>query len=73
MSEASVGQTPLDDDEAEGLLHPHVTMRSELDELEEANIQAGLEWAMRKAVHGSADVLTEDFLFELHRQMFGEV
>lgn len=33
------GATPLDPDEADGLLPAHVTTRRELDELEEANIQ----------------------------------
>lgn len=68
------GNTPLDPDEAEGLLHPHVTMRRELDELEEANIQAGMGWGHRRAVGSRrTDVLTDDFLFELHARMFDEV
>jgi Fic-DOC domain mobile mystery protein B len=69
------GTTPLDPDEAEGLLHGHVSTREELNELEEANIQLGLEWAQRRAVMARrpVDVLTEGFLFELHRRMFGEV
>ncbi|MEX2285244.1 MAG: mobile mystery protein B [Gemmatimonadota bacterium] len=69
------GATPLDPDEADGLLYAHVGTRGELNELEEANIQMGLEWAMRRAVTGrrQIDVLTEDFLYQLHQQMFGEV
>lgn len=67
--------TPLDPDEAEGLLLGHVTTRGELDELEEANIQLGLEWASRRARRGrgGVDVLTEEFLYELHRRMFDAV
>lgn len=69
------GASPIDPDEAEGLVQSHVSTRQELDELEEANIQAGLEWAHRRALRGRrrADVLTEEFLYELHRQMFGAV
>jgi Fic-DOC domain mobile mystery protein B len=69
------GATPIDPDEAEDLLLAHVTTRAELDELEEANIQQGLEWARRRALRTSRplDVLTERFLYELHRQMFGSV
>lgn len=67
------GASPIDADEADGLLQPHVAIRSELDELEEANIQAGLEWAQRRAVRGQMDVLTEEFLYELHRRMFDAV
>ncbi len=75
MSELPYGATPIDPDEAEGLLQSHVSTRHELDELEEANIQAGLEWAQGRALRGRrrADVLTEGFLYELHRQMFGAV
>lgn len=50
-------------------------MRRELDELEEANIQSGLEWAQQRAILGRrrVDVLTEEFLYELHKRMFGAV
>lgn len=67
--------TPLDPDEADGLLHTHVTTRQELNELEEANVGAGAEWALKRAVVGRRrlDVLTEEFLYELHRRMFGSV
>lgn len=69
------GGTPLDPDEAEGLRQRHVTTRQELNELEQANVQLGLEWATRVVLGGSRrrDVLTEPFLFELHERMFGEV
>ena len=63
------GATPIDPDEAEGLIPEHVTTRGELDELEEANIQEGLEWALTK----SREVLSEEFLYELHRRMFDGV
>ncbi len=69
------GTTPLDPDESEGLLHDHVSTREELNQLEEANIQLGQEWAQRRAVmtNRPVDVLIETFLFELHRRMFHEV
>lgn len=68
------GATPVDP-EAEGLLHAHVSTRAELDELEEANIQIGLEWAVRRAITRGRriDVLSEEFLYALHERMFGEV
>lgn len=74
-SDLPPGATPLDPDETEGLLHGHVTTRGELDELEEENIRMGLRWATNAAVSGRrrADVLTEDFFYELHDRMFGEV
>lgn len=63
------GATPIDPEEAEGLIPEHVTTRGELDELEEANIQEGLEWALGR----SREVLAEEFVYELHRRMFDSV
>ena len=69
------GATPIDPDEADGLIPGHVSTRGELDELEEANIQEGLKWAVQRAVSGRnrADVLSESFLYELHQHMFGAI
>jgi Fic-DOC domain mobile mystery protein B len=69
------GATPLDPDEADDLIPTHITTRGELDELEEANIQEGLQWARRKALGGGRpiDVLTESFLYALHKEMLGSV
>ena len=60
------GATPIDPDEADGLIPEHVSTRGELDELEEANIQEGVKWAVQRAVlgHKRADVLTESFVYE---------
>ena len=69
------GATPIDPDEADGLIPAHVSTRGELDELEEANIQEGLKWAVPRVLLGRkrADVLSESFLYELHKHMFGAV
>ncbi len=64
------GATPLDPDEMEGLEFKHITTRGELNQLEQANIQDGLLWLKRKR---NSDVFTEEFLRELHRQLFGNV
>lgn len=64
------GATPLDPDDMEGLKHRHVTTRSELDHLEQANIASGLVWLQRKR---SIDVLSESFARELHKKLFGDV
>ena len=69
------GATPIDPDEADGLVPKHVSTRGELDELEEANIQEGLKWAVQRVILGRnrADALSESFLYELHEHMFGAV
>lgn len=64
------GATPLEPDEIAGLLHKHVTNRSELDQLEQANIEDGLQWLAKQK---SPDILTEYFLKKLHQKLFGQV
>jgi len=64
------GSTPLDPDEMAGLLFKHVTTRGELDQLEQANIDEGMQWLKKQK---TPDVLTEDFTCELHKKLFGKV
>lgn len=66
------GQTPIDEDEKEGLLIPTISTKGELDEFEQANIQMAIEWTMKTRFR-TEEILTEDFLFLVHRKMFGEV
>lgn len=42
------GQTPLDDDEKEGLLILSITTRGELDEFEQQNVEKAVEWTMKR-------------------------
>lgn len=67
------GATPLDPDEMEGLRHPHVQTRGELDVLEQENIQQGLRWLDRRRKMKGEQVLTNAFVRELHARMFGDV
>ncbi len=53
------GATPLDPDEARGLLLTHITTRSELDRWEQENIAEAEVWAFRRAPR---DILTGDFI-----------
>lgn len=64
------GSTPLDSDEMAGLLFKHVTTRGELDQLEQANIDEGMQWIKKQK---NPDVLTEGFTCELHKRLFGKV
>ncbi len=64
------GATLVDPDEREGLRHPHVTTREELNELEQANIEQALVWLPRRR---RFDILTEKSLRLLHKRMFGDV
>lgn len=64
------GATPLDPDEMEGIRFKHISARGELDQLEQANIIEGMQWLEKQKV---PDVLTEGFVRDLHKQLFGKV
>jgi Fic-DOC domain mobile mystery protein B len=64
------GQTPIDDDEREGLLIHTIANRRELDEFEQLNIEAAMEWTLKKKF-STESILTEYFVKELHKKMFG--
>jgi Fic-DOC domain mobile mystery protein B len=63
------GATPLDPDEAAGLIPRHIATQGELNEWEQANILEGLQWARRQS---KRELLDEAFLRDLHRRMFGK-
>jgi Fic-DOC domain mobile mystery protein B len=65
------GQTPLDPDEARGLLPDWIATRADLNLAEEENIAHGIAWGSR-AIRRQP-VLTPEFLRRLHKQMFGRV
>lgn len=64
------GTTPLETDELAGLKFKHVSTRGELDQLEQAGITEGLKWLAKQK---NPDVLSEAFVLELHRHLFGSV
>jgi Fic-DOC domain mobile mystery protein B len=64
------GATPLDPDEAEGLLLTHITARGELDRWEQDNILEAKAWTDRTK---PTDILNEQFIKALHKRMFGNV
>ena len=66
------GQTPLDEDEKEGLLIPTITIRKELDEFEQQNIEEAVQWSILRKFRQD-EVLTEGFLRSLHKKMYGNV
>jgi Fic-DOC domain mobile mystery protein B len=61
------GATPLDPDEAAGLLPTHITTQADLNAWEETNILEGERWAARQT---KRDPLTEGFVRDLHSKMF---
>ena len=62
--------TPLTPDERAALIPSYVTLRSELNEIEQIGIDRADDWAFSRR---RGDVLDEDFLCALHKRMFGGV
>jgi fido (protein-threonine AMPylation protein) len=61
------GQTPLDEEESEGLLIPGITTRQELDEFEQLNIERGIKWSLGKKFT-TEQILTEEFVKLVHKK-----
>jgi Fic-DOC domain mobile mystery protein B len=66
------GQTPLDEEESEGLLIPGITTRQELDEFEQLNIERAIKWSLGKKF-SQKQILSEEFVKQVHRKMYEEV
>jgi Fic-DOC domain mobile mystery protein B len=61
--------TPLSPEERDGLIPSHVTLRSELNELEQENILLADAWVFQR----KRPILGEPFGRNLHGRMFGQV
>ncbi|MBV4360377.1 mobile mystery protein B [Pinibacter aurantiacus] len=64
------GQTPLDDDEKEGLKIATIATRGELDEFEQQNIEQAILWTLKRSFKPEA-IFTEDFVRAVHKRMYG--
>ena len=67
--EYAPGATPIDLDEAKGLIPAHLTLQRELNEYEEANILESNEWLFARR---RGDPLDERFIHTVHRRMFNQ-
>ena len=70
MFDYQEGATSIDEDEKQELLIPHISTREELNEWEQRNITDAYNWLNRTR---KKDVLNEDFIRKLHKEMFGKV
>ena len=66
------GQTPLDEDEKDGLLIETISNRGELDEFEQQNIEKAVEWTLQRKFK-QENILTEAFMKEVHIKMYAGV
>jgi len=66
------GQTPLEEEEKDGLKIKSITTQGELDEFEQLNIEKAVEWTIHTNLKPK-NILTEKFIKDLHKKMFGDV
>lgn len=68
------GATPIDPDDAKGLIPTWVATRADLNSAEQENIAKALMWApSRGGPRSVASLLTEEAIKTLHKRMFGDV
>ena len=66
------GQTPLDEDEKEGLKIKTIFTRGDLNEFEQLNIEKAIEWIIPRNFSVEY-ILSEGYIKELHKKMFADV
>lgn len=66
------GQTPLDEEEKEGLKIKSITTQRELNEFEQLNIEKAVEWIIKTNLKPE-NILTEKFIKNLHKKMYADV
>jgi Fic-DOC domain mobile mystery protein B len=66
------GQTPLDDEEKDGLLISTISNRGELDEFEQQNIELAIIWTISRSFK-PAYIFSEEFIKLLHKKMYSTV
>lgn len=66
------GQTPIDEDEKDGLRIRTIATRADLDEFEQQNIEEAILWSLNRSFKPEF-VFTEAFIKILHKEMYGKV
>jgi len=66
------GQTPLNENEKEGLKIKSITTQKELDEFEQLNIEKAIEWTIHANLKPEK-ILTEKFIKDFHKKMYRDV
>ncbi|WP_026755273.1 mobile mystery protein B [Sediminibacter sp. Hel_I_10] len=66
------GQTPIDEEEKEGLKIETISTKAELDEFEQLNIEDALQWIFSKKFKPK-HIFSEKFVCDLHQRMYGNI
>ena len=67
--EYPAGATPIDPDDAAGLIPAHITLQRELNEFEESNILEATQWVFTRR---RGDPLEDAFVYGVHKRMFDQ-
>ena len=67
------GATPLSEEDIAGLKLANITTQGDLNEAEAENIIRGQEWALRSRTSKLLQMLSDDYVLRLHKEMFGDV
>jgi len=66
------GQSPIEEEEKEGLKIKTISTLAELNEFEQSNIEKAIEWSMKRRFPVDR-ILTLGFIQEVHKRMFSDV
>lgn len=66
------GETPLEEEEKEGLKIASVSTKAGLDEFEQKNVEEAVAWLYGRKLK-AGKILSTDFICDLHKRMFGGV
>lgn len=66
------GQTPLSDEEKEGLLLSTIATHGELNEFEQHQIEQAMQWLMMRSLKPST-IFTATFICNLHKRMYAGI
>lgn len=66
------GQTPIDENEKEGLLLKSITIQRELNEHEQLNIEKAVEWTIHNKFNQDT-ILSKEFIKKVHMKMFSDI
>ena len=68
----SPGQTPINEEEKDGLKIKTIVNQTELDEFEQLNIEKAIAWTIQQKLT-IKKILSAVFIKNLHKRMFGDV
>lgn len=69
----ALGATALTEEDLEGFIPDFRPTHKELNELEASNIGEGQEWALRSRTSKVPGMLTDKYIQQLHKHLFGQV